>query len=124
MQTPQALKTPEYLSQWGFSEWTPLITDWSRDLFDAGPSPETAFAVEPGGALHVVAFDGQSEAEARQAARTSDMLWLPVVGLDRHTPLIGLRPLAGPPDALADEGAGTEETIYRPICDLHRSART
>ena len=34
--TPEALKTAQYTSQWGFAEWAPHITAWSRDLFDGG----------------------------------------------------------------------------------------
>ena len=79
MLTPDALKTPQYLSQWGFSEWTPLVTDWSRDLFDGRPSPEQAFAVAPQGALHVAAFDGMSreDAEAARAQPVDQFLRCP-----------------------------------------------
>src|SRR5262245_659052 len=99
VQSPAAFGTAEYTSDWGFSEWAPRITDWSRDLFDGGAASEHAFAVAPAGSLLVVSFDGIGEADA-QAARTliassaPDMMWLPVVGLDRHTPLIGLQPLS------------------------------
>ena len=56
---------------------------------------EQDFAVAPGGALEVVAFDGISAADAEasraELARSEpDIMWLPVIGLDRHTPLIGL----------------------------------
>ena len=27
--------TPEYRADWGFGEWAPFITDWSRDLYRA-----------------------------------------------------------------------------------------
>src|SRR6185312_11651060 len=92
---PEALTTREYKSQWGFADWQSDITDWSRDLFDGRPAPEEAFAVERDGALHVVSFDGMNgdEADAARkpiAASHPAMLWLPIAGLDRHTPLIGL----------------------------------
>ena len=120
--TPEALDTPEYNSQWGFADWTPYITGWSRDLFDGGDAPARAFAVERDGALEVVSFDGMSgddmkAANAAIAQSGPDMMWLPVAGLDRHTPLIGLRPLAalGGVDA---GGASVQHAVYRPICDF------
>ena len=49
-----------------------------------------------------------------------DMMWLPVIGLDRHTPMIGLRVLREP--AAAGSAAGgqgrVQEAIYRPISDF------
>jgi len=125
--SPEALQTPEYLSQWGFSEWQPMVTDWSRDLFDGRPSPEQAFAVMPAGALHVVAFDGMSTedagaARAALAKSEPEMLWLPIAGLDRHTPMIGLRPLSDAGAALRlDEGPAerVQQAVYRPISPLY-----
>ena len=125
MRTPDALATPEYKAQWGFSEWTPLITDWSRDLFDGGPADEQAFAVKSSGALHVVSFDGMDaeRADAAQAAIARlrpGMMWLPVVGLDRHTPLIGLDVMSDGAERLqAAAGGGVQEAVYRPISDWH-----
>jgi hypothetical protein len=127
VQSPEAFRTKEYTSDWGFSEWTPYVTDWSRDLFDGGPASEEAFAVAPAGSLRAAAFDGMI-AEHAEAARADiarsepDMMWLPVVGLDRHTPLIGLQPLPGlAPARSSNDGRATRihETIYRPISDLH-----
>jgi hypothetical protein len=105
----------------------PYVADWSRDLFDGGAASEQAFAVVPEGALAVVAFDRMSREDADRArdavARIEpDMMWLPAIGLDRHTPLIGLRALAdlassGP---AADGGDGrTQRGIYRPITPLY-----
>ena len=59
----------------------------------------------------------------RGAVATShpDMMWLPVIGLDRHTPIMGVRVLR---DGLrpgigskADRG-DSQEAIYRPISDF------
>jgi hypothetical protein len=132
MLSPHALETADYRSQWGFSEWTPYITDWSRDLFDGRPAPEAAFAVPPDGALHAVSFDGASADEAN-AARAEvaiphpDLMWLPIAGLDRHTPMIGLQPLP----ALAsshlsshDRGKRIQDAVYRPISDLIHAPRS
>ena len=48
------------------------------------------------------------------------MMWLPVSGLDRHTPMIGLRVLR---DTTAAQSIGVgqgraQEAIYRPISDF------
>ena len=131
LQSPDALTTPEYKAQWGFSEWTPLIADWSRDLFDGGRMPAAVFAVAHVGALRVISFDGM-RADDTVAARTMldvprGMMWFPVVGLDRHTPLIGLRPLSKrmastAPDS--DSPPHVQQAIYRPISEFHRAAST
>jgi hypothetical protein len=128
LQSPEAFRTTEYTSDWGFFEWASYVTDWSRDLFDGGPNAETDFAVAPEGSLRTVSFDGMSDPEA-QAARADvapsepDIMWLPVVGLDRHTPLIGLRPLSGPAPSCASQQAAAlpmHEAIYRPISAFHQ----
>lgn len=125
MQKAEAMTTPDYLSQWGFSDWSPFITDWSRDLFDGRPAAETAFAVPQAGALKAIAFDGMSAeqgeaARATIATREPDMLWLPIAGLDRHTPLIGLRPMSAPSIGTpAPTAAGVQEAMYRPISSFH-----
>jgi len=125
---PEAMTTPEYRAQWGFSEWEPFITDWSRDLFDGRPADEDAFAVKPSGALQVVSFEGMdaaqaTDAQARLARSRPGMMWLPIAGLDRHTPLIGLKVL---PDAGARphdlSGEGIREAVYRPLSDQHKRA--
>ena len=105
----------------GFFEWEPFVTDWSRDLFDGGERPESDFAVAPNGSLRVIAFDGQSadEANAARAGMPANaMMWLPVAGLDRHTPVIGLRPLS---DAAAAPAAIASmlDALYRPISPLY-----
>jgi hypothetical protein len=131
LQSPDAFKTAEYTSDWGFFEWAPYIVDWSRDLFDGRRAPESSFAVPIEGALHAVTFDGmgEDEADAARAAiagREPEMTWLPVAGLDRHTPLIGLRPLTDPISSGPLVHARADrigEAIYRPISDLCTSAR-
>ncbi len=121
--SPDAFRTREYTTDWGFFEWQPHITDWSRDLFDGGRTPEQAFGVSPKGSLRIASFDGMSADEAG-AARAGiaqaqpEMMWLPAIDLDRHTPMIGLRPspesMAAPP-----EGSGRfQEAVYRPISEF------
>jgi hypothetical protein len=121
LQSPDAFRTEQYTADWGFFEWAPYITDWSRDLFDGEDTSEEAFAVPEHGGLAVVSFDG-STAEKAAAARTTllkshpNMMWLPVIGLDRHTPLIGLqveqRLPEGEPANVPD---GVQQALYRPI---------
>ena len=129
LQSPDAFKTPQYLAEWGFFEWAPYITDWSRDLFDAGLAAQAAFAVPPQGSLRVVSFDGNSEDEANAARAViaksePELMWLPIAGLDRHTPMIGLQPLSDLAlSRLSNIGRGSriQEAIYRPISDFaHR----
>ena len=127
LRSPEAFGTKQYTADWGFFEWAPHITDWSRDLFDGGDAPEASFAARSHGSLHVVSFDGMSADEAaaaRDAMMRSqpDMMWLPVIGLDRHTPMIGLRVLrdtAGPP---LSGSARFQEAVYRPISDFATAA--
>jgi hypothetical protein len=125
--SPQALTTRQYTSQWGFAEWAPYITDWSRDLFDASAERDAAFAVAPHGALAVVSFDGMSAEDASAARATfapaePAMMWLPVIGLDRHTPVIGVRALPDLASApLADTDGRAQRGIYRPISEFHRA---
>jgi hypothetical protein len=123
LSSPDAFKSREYTTDWGFFEWEQHVTNWSRDLFDGGSAGEQDFSVAPGGALEVAAFDGisVSDAEAARAelARSEpDMMWLPVIGLDRHTPLIGLCIQADP--EASDRSAtqlvpSAQRTFYRPI---------
>jgi len=130
LQSPEAFNTTEYRTDWGFFDWSPYIADWSRDLFDGGKASETAFGVPSGGSLRVLSFDGMNleQAEAARAAAAQaepETIWLPVVGLDRHTPLIGLgpRPDVAPPDATSDAGDnGMQRAVYRPISDLCTAA--
>ena len=118
VESPEALKTRQYVSQWGFAEWEGDVTAWSRDLFDADARQARDFAVARDGALEVVSFDGANADEANAArAKLPDMMWLPIAGLDRHTPLIGLRTLAKPRDP-GPSGAKQQHGIYTPLFDF------
>jgi len=86
--------------------------------------------VPPEGTLYVAAFDGVPDKEAPQRleelrAKRPDVLWMPVAGLDRSCPAIGLRRLAAGaeaaplPETLA---AGIRQTVYRPITPRRRAA--
>ncbi len=127
MLKPEAMTSPEYRAQWGFSEWTSYIIDWSRDLFDGRAAEAEAFAVPASGALQVVSFEGMNaeQASVAQAAvmrSRPGIMWLPVIGLDRHTPIIGLKVLleadAGAQDA---RNEGVHEAVYRPLSEQHRT---
>jgi hypothetical protein len=127
LQSPEAFTTAEYKSDWGFFEWAPYVTDWSRDLFDGRSAPEEAFAVAPGGSLRTVSFDGMSQHEASDAraviaSSQPELIWLPIAGLDRHTPMIGLQPLSGVESSRSSDHGRKEriqEAIYRPISELY-----
>jgi hypothetical protein len=120
--SPEALETAQYTSQWGFADWTPHITGWSRDLFDGGAAAPLDFAVARDGALEVVSFDGMG---ADDMKATNDaivqagqgMTWLPVAGLDRHTPVIGFRVLAAQ-TSVDPGGESVQHAVYRPICEF------
>ena len=124
LSSPDAFKTEQYTTDWGFFEWAPYITDWSRDLFDGGRIPEADFAVPAPAALHVASFDGASVDEASAsratlAASHPDMMWLTVIGLDRHTPAMGLRVLRDATAVGASSGqARIQEAVYRPISEF------
>jgi hypothetical protein len=124
VQSPEAFRSKEYASDWGFFEWAPYVSDWSRELFDGGPRSERAFAVPPAGALRTLSFDGMSEDDA-QAGRAvvapsePETMWLPAAGLDRRAPLIGLQPFAELSEvSKCDQGPPIEQAIYRPISDF------
>jgi hypothetical protein len=120
LQSPEAFQTRAYTTDWGFAEWAPHITDWSRDLFDGGDRPEAAFAVPPQGALQVVSFDGMSDGDARRVlVRSEAMMWLPAIGLDRDTPAIGLAVLASQAGAQPPSAAErVQAAVYQPICEV------
>jgi hypothetical protein len=126
--SPDAFRTPEYKADWGFAQWHPYITDWSRDLFDGGNIEETALAVPASGALGVAGFDGMT-ADAAEATRGAlaevPIGWFPCVGLDRHAPAIGLRRFD---DAEAASAAlarswptGVKVGVYRPLGEFARA---
>ena len=126
IQSPEAFETPEYRSDWGFSEWAPYVTDWTRDVFDGRFAPEAAFAVSLKGSLRVVSCDGMS-ADAASAAQAviakshPKMLWLPVIGLDRSCPMIGLQPLselASPRESEHGWERRAQAGIYLPMSDV------
>jgi len=132
VESPDAFMTPVYKKNWGFAEWVPHITDWSRNLY-RGPAGDVSdlLDIPSGGALYFAAFDGvpEAEAEARRRAleaKRGDVFWMPVAGLDRSVPAIGFLKLpdAGrPPTTLPrDLAAGIRETVFHPITDRRRAA--
>jgi hypothetical protein len=133
VESPDAFTTPVYKKNWGFAEWAPHITDWSRNLY-RGPVGDVSdlLDVPAGGALYFAAFDGvpAAEAEARRRvleAKRGDVLWMPVAGLDRSVPAIGFLKLpdAGrsPTTLPRDLTAGIRETVFHPITDRRRAVR-
>jgi hypothetical protein len=130
VETPEAFLTPEYRSDWGFFEWAPHIGDWSRDLYSVpGADPAGRFAVTDAGALYLVAFDAMPADRAKRArdaiaAERPEVTWLDAIGLDQHSPVLGL--YAAPdadwrPKPLAHAPEGMTETLFRPISAFTRA---
>ena len=126
LESPQAFKTKEYTSDWGFFEWAPYITDWSRDLFSGDDITADLFSVSPEGALHVISFDNMEKEDATRAQQAyafmhPKMVWLPICGLDQHTQMIGLETLPVLPRSWrpSESLASVQEAIYTPISDFH-----
>jgi hypothetical protein len=114
----QAFETPEYKSDWGFFEWRPYIIDWSRDLFEAEQGDVKAPQVGDSGFLRVVSFEGLSKEDAKTKRAEVDRtrpgtFWLRSVGLDRHTPLLGIS--VGASSDVGPAISGVYEATYRPI---------
>ena len=131
LESAEALKTPEYKSNWGFFDWSAHVVDWSRNLYRA-PDGDVSSMLEvpPDGGLHFVACEGvpEAKAEAHQrdlAAKLPALIWMPVVGLDRSCGVIGLRVirnLCRPPSPLFEGPTpGMCETIYRPMSERRRA---
>jgi len=128
----EALATPEYRAQWGFSDWTPHVADWSRNLYGAPEGDLSGrLRVAPGGGLYLAALDGLSGARAETAWRAAqaerpDILWMPAAGLDRSCAAIGLQAVpdlnAPPPRLLPHLASGFRETLFMPISDYRGAA--
>lgn len=122
VESPQAFETPEYKNDWGFFEWQPHITDWSRDLFDAPGDIRDTVRTGEGERLYLASFEGSDAAAARglipqlKAARPEAM-WLEAAGLDRKSPVLGIWRLgASAADPAPLSGiAGLRETVFSPI---------
>ncbi len=122
LESSAAFETHEYKSDWGFFEWKPHITDWSRDLFEpvgAGFAPPR---VGEGQRLHIVAYDGAADDPAVAADRAAvsaarpGIVWMRIVGLDRHSPYMGVEVVpAGPLPTLASGHGARIQTLYKPI---------
>jgi hypothetical protein len=128
----EALTTPEYKARWGFFDWTPHVTDWSRNLYRA-PEGDLSplLRVPAGGGLYLAALDGPpgSEPEAgRRAlqAERPDILWMSATGLDRSCAAIGLTSVSDvtlpPPRLPPGLASGIRETLFMPISE-YRTAR-
>ena len=130
VESPDAFTSPEYKASWGWAEWKPYISHWSRNLYDAGERDMTALLDVPSGdGLYLAAFEGVAEAEAEKRraqaqATRPEVIWMPVVGLDRSCPVIGVQKLADPATATplpAWLAAGVRETTFRPLTERRRA---
>ena len=127
VESPAAFDTPEYRADWGFGEWAPFITDWSRDLYRA-PEGDSPFAVATGETLRLISFEGLDAAEAAAEAERIRPLrpglrWLEAVGLDRQSPVLALG-RAGPAAAPLPAESRARETLFAPRFAFARAART
>jgi len=126
LESPAAFETHEYKSDWGFFEWKPYITDWSRDLFSPIAGTLAAPRVAPDQWLHIVAFDGaedQTTIEAECAAlgkQRPSLVWMRIAGLDRHTPAMGFEvlPAGARLPELPPGSPYRRQTLYRPISEF------
>jgi len=130
VESPEAFTSPQYKASWGWREWQPYISDWSRNLYDAGNRDMTALLDVPlGGGLYFAAFEGVAAGEAerrRQQAQATrpGVIWMPVAGLDRSCPVIGVQKLADPENAIplaAALATGVRETAFRPLTERRRA---
>ena len=130
VESPAALETSQYRAASGYLDWAPSITDWSRNLFE-GPAHDVSDQLDVPlyGALYVAALDGVVPGDAqrrlpRLRAERPDVLWMPVAGLDRSWPALGLQRLdtvddvTPLPPSLAE---GIRETVYRPMTPRARA---
>jgi hypothetical protein len=126
VRSQQAFMTQQYTTDWGFFDWERYVTDWSRDLFDAGDADVDDLAVPMQGALQVVSFDGMTADQASTVRATlSDrpaLRWMPIAGLDRHTPMIGVAGLTDVRTPDLPDVNGGQSAIYRPISTFARAA--
>ena len=91
-----------------------------------------SFAVPGDRSIEVLSFDGMTSGDAGSANEAiaqsgAGMMWLPVVGLDRHTPMIGLRTLQSGDDPSmtgATDSAVVQRARYRPICEFQTATQT
>lgn len=129
VESPEAFKTPEYTSDWGFFEWAPHIIDWSRDLY--GPLEGEAtelFGVQPDETLYLAAFedlsaDEAADIQARISSKRPGVTWMRSVGLDQHSPMLGLMRLgAGEALPVPLGEPKMQETIFSPISECRRSS--
>ena len=124
--SPEAFKTKEYTSDWGFFEWKPYIIDWSRDLFE-GSVPPDKLEVFPQGKLTVVSFDHMT-AENADAARHAAIASHPngtclrIAGLDRHTPWIVLDTRSSGSLSPRAHSEPAQEVVYEPISRFCKAA--
>lgn len=116
VESPAAFDTDYYRAGWGWAEWQPSITDWSRNLFDGVGD---AFLTGTGQRLHVV-FVASATDLGKVAGRHPDLRWAPAVGLDRTYSGFGVG-FVDPGAGLVGAVPGTVEGIFRPISPPRRS---
>jgi hypothetical protein len=128
VESPDAFRTEEYTSDWGFFEWAPYIIDWSRDLYGPLTTDVTAaFAIAPDERLYLAAFEGLktdegSRIQEQVSTKRPGVIWMRSAGLDQHSPILGLQRLAAGeaiPEPLNEPRM--QETIFRQISEYARA---
>jgi hypothetical protein len=116
--SPGALTTEAYRAQWGFAEWAPRITDWSRDLYAAPAAIDSVLDVGGSDALYLASFDGLTleTALSRLGDQRGDAVWLEAIGLDRHAPVLGVKKVRRrAPHPAPSPIPGLNESLFEPI---------
>lgn len=122
--SPDVFTSEAYLSIWGFDEWRPLIDNWTRDTFEAGPGGRLDFATPPDGFLQAAFLSGDDEAVAAGLSRLSEQRpalgSATVAGLDRSCAAVAWERVAdrGAAPALPEPpGVTIAEALYAPIAE-------
>jgi hypothetical protein len=101
-------------------DWQPLMTHWHRNLYDwVGETPEVA----PNSCLLLV--DEKREVAEREIAlaRSANITWLNLVGLDRTRPDRGIAVIDDPKEAIALAKSDKRVKIFKPITEKIRQIK-
>lgn len=132
LESPAALKTPEYQATWGWDRWAPMIGDWVRDLSrSADPDARVPYPAQGADPVFVHLAWFAADVNTVRARLTvnpealAEWWWGSCDGLDQSAGTIAVRSIAtgasAPERAFAD--LALRETIYRSVSPL-TTART
>ena len=120
-------KSPYYLASWGFAEWAPYVTDWSRSIF-SGAVAETSCATEEGSFLEMVLVELTSapDVEGDPVRGDATFAWGPGHELQNGRPaILGLRSRPVDDEGGPDVGSRWPEAVHGVFSPISppRSAR-